>query len=249
MRHASLSKPISLEIERLVRDIPGWSPADQLLALFTLVYSTAGLPGDVIEVGSWCGRSSVVLGLAATLSDRARVYCIDLFPGKEDWHVNPDGTYSIEVKVGSDTFSACVEQTVWAEAFERDIAPIYKVHESTLELFSAAIANNDLGDIVVPHKGTSTTFRHSAPNSLRCKLAFIDGDHGYEAVRNDIQNVEDLLLPGGWICLDDAFTVNRGIDRAISELIIDSGNYECCCQLTRKLFVAKKKRQPARGVL
>ena len=246
MSNANLAKidlmePIVHQIERISRDIPGWSPIDELFALFTLVYSTAGLRGDVIEIGSWCGRSSVVLGLVAALIGKTRVHCIDLFPSKSDWHRNPDGTYSIAVRIGEQTFAACVEQTVWAEPFERDIAPIYQTHESTFDLFSTAILQNNLEQVVIPHKGTSTTFAQAASNLLKCKLAFIDGDHGYRAVCDDIQNIEKFLIPGGWICLDDAFTNSKGIDRAVSELIISSGNYELGQQLTRKLFVARKK--------
>lgn len=233
--------PIIEQIESISRDIPGWTPIDELFALFTLVYSTAGLQGDVIEIGSWCGRSSVVLGLAAALIGQTKVHCIDLFPRKSDWHRNPDGTYSIAVKIGEQTFAACIEQTVWAEPFERDIVPIYETHRGTLDIFNAAVFQHGLDRIVMPHKGSSTTFVQKAPNSLKCKLAFIDGDHGYQSVCNDIRNVEKFLMPGCWICLDDAFTSNKGIDRAISELIISSGNYELGQQLTRKLFVARRK--------
>jgi hypothetical protein len=51
--------------------------------------------------------------------------------------------------------------------------------------------------------------------------------------------VERFLLPGGWICFDDAFSSYAGVDQAITELVINSGNYQQCQQLTRKLFVAR----------
>jgi len=43
------------------------------------------------------------------------------------------------------------------------------------------------------------------------------------------------------VCFDDAFTCYEGVSRAISELIIANPSYECCQQMTRKLFVARKK--------
>jgi hypothetical protein len=79
-----------------------------------------------------------------------------------------------------------------------------------------------------------------APSSLRCKLAFIDGDHSYEAVTADIAAVERFLVPGGWICFDDAFSCYEGVDRAISDRIINSGRYDRCQQVTRKFFVARR---------
>jgi predicted O-methyltransferase YrrM len=234
-------KPIVCHIESVVHDVPGWSPVDELLALFTLAYSTSGLRGDVIEIGSWCGRSSVVLGLAAALTADTKVHCIDLFPRASDWHRNSDGSYSIAVTIGEQRFTACVEQTVWAQPFERDIAPIYENHDGIFDVFTAAITRNGLGGTIVSHRGTSATFRQAAAPSLACRFAFIDGDHGYRAVCEDIRNVERFLVPGGWICVDDAFTNNKGIDRAISELILGSANYELGQQLTRKLFAARRK--------
>jgi Methyltransferase domain len=211
------------------------------MVLFTLVYGTADIDGDVIEIGSWCGRSSSVLGFAAALVGNTNVYCIDLFPQRDDWRRNPDGSFSIAVKIGERTFTACEEQTVWAEPFERDIAPLYQRHAGTWEVFHDAIARNRLDHVVAAYKGTLATFSETAPPGLKCKLAFIDGDHSYRAVCDDIRNVEQFLVAGGWICLDDAYSQNHGIDRAIFELILSNPNYELGQQLTRKLFVARRK--------
>ena len=72
--------PLIKQLEDAVQPIPGWSPIDQLYTLFNLVYLTAGLEGDIVEIGAWCGRSAVALGMAAQLTGDARVHCIDLFP-------------------------------------------------------------------------------------------------------------------------------------------------------------------------
>ena len=45
-------KPIATQIEEAVLNIPGWSPIDQLLTLFTLAYTSADLDGDILELGS-----------------------------------------------------------------------------------------------------------------------------------------------------------------------------------------------------
>ena len=100
---------------------------------------------------------------------------------------------------------------------------------------------NGLDHVVIPHRGTLAMFSKTVPANLRCKLAFIDGDHGYRAVCADILGIERFLVPGGWICLDDAFTVYEGADEAITELILNSTRYELGQQLTRKLFVARRK--------
>src|SRR5438093_2449322 len=96
--------PVVNQIEALVADVPGWSPIDQLYTLFQLAYYTADLPGDIVEIGSWCGRSALVLAQAARLTSRSQVYCVDFFPEKDDWTQNNDGSYSFRVTIGDETY-------------------------------------------------------------------------------------------------------------------------------------------------
>ena len=63
----------------------------------------------------------------------------------------------------------------------------------------------------------------------------------YAAVAKDIEIVERYLLPGGWICFDDAFSSYDGVNEAIQKNIIDSGRYQCCQQITRKCFIAQRR--------
>jgi hypothetical protein len=231
--------PVATQIEEMVRGVPGWSPQDQLVALFNLAY-LPDAEGDIIELGSWCGRSASALGLAAKLSGRSTVHAVDLFPDKSDWIRNGDGTYSYCVTLGDRQFGAYGEQTVWAEPFERDIAPIYERQPRLLDVFRETIARNGLSDVVRPFRGDLQMFADAAPADLRCKLAFIDGDHSYDAVRQDIAHAERFLVPGGWICFDDAFSCYDGVDRAITDAVINSGRYDRCQQVTRKFFVARR---------
>lgn len=233
--------PIASRIEQAVEDIPGFSPLDQLLALFTLAYTSADLQGDILELGSWCGRSAVALGMAARLTDKTKVHCVDLFPEKDDWFRNSDGSYSFRVNIDGKEYGAYGEQTVWAEPFDKHIAPVYKKYSGALDAFNQSIAANGLENWVVPFKGNLANFADRAVVGLRLRMAFIDGDHSYEAVAKDIEYVERFLLPGGWICFDDAFSSYDGVDRAIEECIIASEKYHQCQQLTRKLFVARRR--------
>jgi predicted O-methyltransferase YrrM len=241
----SRTTPIFEQIDKTVADIHGWSPLDQLHSLFNLVFLTAGTPGDVVEIGSWSGRSASVLGLAANMVGNTRVHCIDLFPAREDWSQNPDGSYSFQVTLGDRVYKGYHEQTAWKEPFERDIATFYERHPSLLDAFNEVITRHGLDQVVRPYRGDSASFVAASQGSVRCRLAFIDGDHSYQAVSRDIRNVETLLVAGGWICFDDAFSHYEGVNRAIEEWIIGSGRYDPCQQMTRKFFVAR--RLPAGG--
>lgn len=239
-----ITTPIITQIEQVVANIPGWSPIDQLYTLFNLVYLTAGLEGDIVEIGSWCGRSSSVLGMAAKLIGNTKVFCIDLFPNKSDWHENEDGSYSFKVNLANKSYGAYQEQTVWKAPFEKDIAPLYEKHSSILDYFNETIAQCQLEDTVKTYRGDSTDFLESIRHEyqdFKCKLIFIDGDHSYQAVCKDIENTEKFLVEGGWICFDDAFSYYDGVNQAIVDLVINNPNYELGQQMTRKFFVARKK--------
>jgi predicted O-methyltransferase YrrM len=235
--------PLISEIERRVADVPGWSPIDELYTLSVLAYATAHLPGDIIEVGSWFGRSAVVLGAAAR-ETHGTVHCIDLFPQRDDWRRNADGTYSFSVAIGGRSHAGYEEQTVWSEPFESQVAPLYADCPSVFDRFVANVSAHGLDGTVRPHRGNSLTFAASAPETLRSRLLFIDGDHGYRAVREDLAHLSPFLMPGGWICFDDAFSTYEGVDRAITEFVLDNPAYDIKRQMTRKCFAARLAPNP-----
>lgn len=235
------TNPIIDQIEKFVDGVPGWTPIDQLFSLFLLAYTTEA-EGDILELGAWCGRSASVLGLAASMLGSVKVHCVDLFPNKNDWHRNADGTYSFAVQIGDRLLSAFDEHTVWAEPYERDIAPIYERHEDILDVFRQTMERNRLSSVVYPWKGDLTHFAKHCPKDFRCRLAFIDGDHSYDAVCQDIEHVEQYLSVGGWICFDDAFSVYEGVTQAIIDRVINRPDiYEYGIHLTRKLYIAKRR--------
>ena len=233
--------PIMSMIEEAVRNVPGWSPLDQLFALFMLAYSTAHLPGDIVELGSWCGRSAVALGLAAKLSGKGTVHCVDLFPARDDWFRNEDGSYSFRVQIGDRTLTSYDEQTVWAEPFERDIGPLYERWENLIDAFADTVGRNALTREISAFRGDLEMFLETVRPGFQCRLGFLDGHHGYEAVRRDIASIESCLVPGGWLCFDDAFTSYDGVNRAIEEGVLRNPGFDQFQQLTRKLFVARKR--------
>jgi predicted O-methyltransferase YrrM len=69
-----------------MRGIEGWledEEADLLLAVTVYALRTLPKPHVVVEVGSYCGRSTVVIGsVAKSVSPEAKVYAIDPHDGK-----------------------------------------------------------------------------------------------------------------------------------------------------------------------
>src|SRR5205085_1149597 len=160
-------------------------------------------------------------GLAAQASRNTTVHCIDLFPELADWSRNADGTYSYEVMLDGTRYRGCDHQTVWSDVFDREIRPVYDRHGSIRAAFDARMKASGLSSIVRPFRGNLERFvRKLRSGEIRCRLAFIDGEHSYEAVAADIRHVEPLLVSGAWLCFDDAFSGYTGVDRAIEELVI-----------------------------
>lgn len=233
--------PVWAQIETLVDGVHGWTPLDQLFSLYTLAWTTAHLQGEIVEVGSWCGRSAVVLAAAAKAAGSSKVYCVDLFPEKNDWKQNDDGSYSFDMVIDGKRYGGYQEQTVWKETFESQTGKIYESYNGVYDCFRETVETRGMGNVIVAHRGDLESLLTKCGADFQCRLAFLDGDHGYEAVCEDIRQIDKHLTPGGWVCFDDAFTCYDGVSRAISELVIANPNYECCQQLTRKLFVARKK--------
>ena len=232
------SQPLINEIEELVEQIDGWTPIDQLYTLYILARSTEYLEGNILEIGSWCGRSTVVLAKAASMKNGTIVNAVDLFPSKDDWTQNPDGSYSFRVNFSESLdISGYQEQTVWKEPFDKDIAPIYERFDSLFDLFEQNINKAGFSNIVRPFKNDSRVVGTQIQEKIR--FAFIDADHSYEAVVTDIEKTEKLLVPGAYICFDDAFSHYEGVNEAIKDKIINSKKYCNCQQMTRKLFVAQ----------
>jgi predicted O-methyltransferase YrrM len=221
--------------------VPGWTPPDQLLTLFDLALGSAALGGDLLELGTWCGRSAVALGLAARTTG-CRLHCIDLFPALDDWRRNADGSYSMQVRLDEATVAAYDEQTVWAQPFERDILPLYRQHGGPLQVLRATLERYGIEGSVRIYRGNRALIAQALPAGQRLRLAFVDGDHGFDAVTRDIRAIAPRLLDGGWICFDDAFTGYDGVDRAIREHIVADDAFDLRVQVTRKMFAAR--RQP-----
>lgn len=232
------------DAETTLRDVadrvPGWTPFEQLLALFTLGCSLPG-QADLLEIGSWCGRSMVALGLAAKISGRGHVHAVDAFPERDDWYRNDDGTYSFEVRTATETIPGLTDQRVWAEPFVRDILPLYDRWGSPFRAFETFRAEFALDRVVTAYRMSAAAFVAGPGRTHRYRLAFIDGEHSDAAVRHDLDAAWSRLVPGGAVCLDDAFTCYAGVDSAIDAHVASRPDVAAATSLTRKMFAVIKR--------
>jgi predicted O-methyltransferase YrrM len=137
----------------------------------------AGKNGPCLEIGSYCGKSSVYIGTAC----------------KE----NSTVLFSIDHHTGSE------EQQPGEAYFDPDLFDEETGKVDTLKHFRKTIADFDLEDVVIPVIGRSALIGSVWKTPL--SLIFIDGSHAYESVLNDYDIWANNLIPGGYLLFHDIF--------------------------------------------
>jgi predicted O-methyltransferase YrrM len=156
----------------------GFMPPDEGVALHdAAVAAAATVDGPFLEVGSYCGKSSVYLGAAALAVGRV-LFAVDHHRGSEenqagwDWH-EPD---LVDPDVG-----------------RMDTLPTFRrtVHDAGLEAVVVAVVGQS--PVVAANWSTPLAF------------LFIDGGHGVEPARADFAGWTPHVAPGGTLAIHDVF--------------------------------------------
>lgn len=164
---------------RLALGTKGFMPADEGDALHAAALVVGReLPGLAwVEVGSYCGRSTVWLGDAAERCNTV-VFAVDHHRGSEE---NQSGWEHHDVEV------------VDTETGRMD----------TLPFFRRTVADADLEGSVVAVVGQSSVVATHWQTPLG--LVFIDGGHGEQAARADHENWSPHIVDGGYLAIHDVF--------------------------------------------
>ena len=179
-------------------------PEDEGDALFdAAVAAGAALPGlPFLEVGSYCGRSTVWLGGAARQCGTV-VFAVDHHRGSEE---NQEGWEHHDPTVVDERIGKM----------------------DTLPFFRATIHDAGLEDAVVAVVGHSPAVARAWATPLA--FLFIDGGHGVEPARGDFEGWTPHVAPGGTLAIHDVFPDPAGGGRPPYEQIylpaLASGRFE-----------------------
>ena len=157
----------------------GFMPSDEGDALHDAALAAArALPGlPVVEIGTYCGRSTIWLGAAARAASTV-VFTVDHHRGSEE------------------------NQPGWEWHEPRLVDPAVGKMD-TFPFFRRAIHDAGLEDVVIAVVGRSPTVaRHW---STPCALVFIDGGHGVAPARADYAGWHRHVAPGGTLAIHDVF--------------------------------------------
>ena len=156
--------------------IRGFMPPDEGRALHNHA-STVAVEGPFLEVGSYCGKSTVYLGAAACQRGRL-LFAVDHHRGSEE------------------------NQPGW-EWHEPDLVDPASGLIDTLPEFRRTIRDSGLDGTVVAVVGDSPSVAAAWGTPLA--LLFIDGGHGVEPAHADYQGWVPHLAEGGTLLIHDVF--------------------------------------------
>ncbi|MBN2463955.1 MAG: class I SAM-dependent methyltransferase [Dehalococcoidia bacterium] len=157
-------------------EVKGFLAEEEGLRLFELALE-ACLLGPCLEIGSFCGKSTIYLGIACRIKGRT-LFTVDHHRGSEEQQ--PGQLY-----FDSDLFDS---KTGLIDSFQ---------------YFRATIQKAELEEVVV----SMITRSHVAAKDWATPLGlvFIDGGHSYESVLTDYECWCPHLLPGGFLVFHDIF--------------------------------------------
>ncbi|MGB3412347.1 MAG: class I SAM-dependent methyltransferase [Microthrixaceae bacterium] len=171
--------PMDEGVRKSAEAARGFMPPDEGLALYEAGLDAAlAVPGaPLLEVGSYCGKSSIYLGEAARLGDTVLV-AVDHHRGSEE------------------------NQPGW-EWHEPDLVDPELGVMDTLPSFRRATYRAGLEPWIVALVGNSPTVGRFW--STPCAFVFIDGGHGEEPARIDYEVWTPHVALGGTLAIHDVF--------------------------------------------
>ena len=180
-------------------DVRGFLPDHEGQQLFEWARQVSPI-GPLLEIGSYCGRSTIWLGQAAKAHDTV-VFALDHHRGSEEHQ--PGESHHDE---------ALVDATGQFDSFGE---------------FRRNIAAAGLEDTVVPIVANSETVGPCWQSGLG--MVFIDGGHSLDAALTDYRAWAPHVLPGGILAIHDVFPDPAGGGQApftIWQLATQSGLFE-----------------------
>jgi predicted O-methyltransferase YrrM len=181
-------------------EVKGFLHPDEGQCLYQLALTASAL-GPCLEVGSYCGKSTVYLGTGAR-DGHGLLYALDHHRGSEEHQLG--------------------EEYHDAELFD------WELHKmDSLPTFRRTLARAQLESVVVPIVASSSQAGRFWQTPLA--LVFIDGGHSLEAALADYRTWAAHIAVGGYLAIHDIFPNPADGGQApfeIYQLALASGLFE-----------------------
>lgn len=188
-----------------ISKVKGFLAEDEGKALFDAARDAAGL-GPVLEIGSYCGKSTIYLGLACQALG-ATLYALDHHAGSEEHQPG-------ELFHDPGLFDTSCERM------------------DSFKAFRSNIRTAGLDDTVVPLVAPSALVARDWRTPLG--MVFIDGGHSLDAALADYRGFSGHIVRGGILAIHDLFPNPAEGGQApytIYQLALASGLFEPLAQV------------------
>lgn len=190
---SSIAKPLISKIElaalfRHAELIPGMCDHEKICALCEIARYAA--TGDIVEIGSWWGKSAFILAWLARCYDIGKLLCVD------PW--TSEGIVSKDANAMVDRAFAQVDAAEALIVFEMNLLPYNSNHVNYLRMPSTDGAKH-----YREHRRVITSSFGTTEYSGHISILHIDGNHSYDSVKADIEAWGRFVIDGGWIVFDD----------------------------------------------
>jgi MMP 1-O-methyltransferase len=182
------------ELLEFAQGVKGFMPREEGLALFdaALERGHEAPDGTWLEIGAWCGKSAVYLGVAGEETNSV-LYSLDHHHGSEE---NQEG---------------------W-EHFDDSLVDVADGRLNTLPTWQRTIAQARLESTVLGLIGPSTLIARHFDQPL--DLLFIDGGHGHDIAWADYEAWTPKVTLGGLLLIHDVFEDPNDGGRAPHEIYV-----------------------------
>ncbi len=171
-----MTKTIPAELLAAAESAKGFMPTDEGTALFEAALTYAPL-GPIVEIGTYCGKSTIFLGAAARVTG-AKVLTVDHHRGSEE------------------------HQEGW-EYHDASLVDGPTGKFDTLPHFRRTITEAGLDEEIIAIVGRSAEV--AAVWGTPLGMVFIDGGHSEEAAQNDYEGWSPHVAVGGALVIHDVF--------------------------------------------
>jgi MMP 1-O-methyltransferase len=161
---------------KLIEEVKGFLDESEGMRLYEIA-EEASKNGPCLEIGSYCGKSSIYLGTACK-NNKGVLFSIDHHRGSE-------------------------EQQPGEEYFDPELFDSKDGCLNTFDEFRRTLSRAGLEDTVVPVVSSSEVVARAW--TIPLSLVFIDGGHSYESVYTDYKCWAGHIIPGGYLAIHDIF--------------------------------------------
>lgn len=166
----TMKLPIDIDL------VKGFLAADEGAALYQHALQASKL-GPCLEIGSYCGKSTVYLGAACKQNQRT-LFALDHHRGSEEHQLG--------------------EEYHDPELYDNNAQLM-----DSFKAFRATMRNADLDQTVVPIVSSSAIASRDWATPLG--MVFIDGGHSETAAQTDYRSWAAFIKPGGILAIHDIF--------------------------------------------